>query len=83
VSSVAQPGGWRQGRRRQGLWTNDPALRRASGAAVRWLTFGVKLSARRAASQVAHPIPNDLHHVQALIDTMLNATSLTTCRAQP
>jgi NTE family protein len=45
---------------------------RDDGRTIRWPTFGVKLSARRNANQVAHPTSNDLQFVEALIDTMLN-----------
>lgn len=46
---------------------------RSDGRAPRWPTFGIKLSARPDANQVAHKIGDTASFVEALLSTMMNA----------
>jgi NTE family protein len=46
---------------------------RTDGQTPRWPTFGIKLSARPNANQVAHPITDTRSFAEALLSTMMNA----------
>jgi NTE family protein len=46
---------------------------RTDGQTPRWPTFGIKLSARPNANQVAHPITDTRTFAEALLSTMMNA----------